>query len=512
MSDTSANNKRIAKNTGMLYIRMLVTMAISLYSSRVFLNALGVVDYGLYNAVGGFVAVFATITSSLSGAISRFLTYALGENNLDKLKHTFSTSIVIQILLSMVVIIIAETIGLWFLENKMVIPEDRFVATFWVFQLAVFSFILGLIIVPYNASIIAHEKMGAFAYISIYEAICKLIICFLIYYSPIDRLIYYSILFVTVSISTSIIYVFYCRRHFEECVFKLKVDRDLISKMFGFASWNFIGSAGWIIRQQGGTILFNLFGGPAVNAANGIASALSGAATSFVNNYTTAFNPQITKSYASKNYKQLNQLLFYGPKMSFFMMLIIGLPVMINAETILQIWLGRVPEYTVVLVRLIIIFSMIETISTALITAKLATGNIRNYQIIVGTIQLLSVPLAYVCLKLEAPIESVYISYIITSIGCLMARLVILRGDIHNFSPRNFLFNVVLNCWFVATVSSVAPLLLYANMEDGWLRFFSTCFVSVITTVLSIWFFGCNTNERFIIISKIRQLTAKYTR
>lgn len=509
MLNTNSNNKRIAKNTGMLYIRMLVTMAISLYSSRVFLNALGVVDYGLYNAVGGFVAVFATVTGSLSAAISRFLTYSLGENNIENLKDTFSTSIVIQIMLSIIIIVIAETIGLWFFANKMVIPGDRYFAAFWVYQLAVFSFILGLILIPFNASIIAHERMGAFAYISIYEALCKLLICFLIYYSPIDRLIFYSILFVIVSFSTSCIYVLYCRKHFEECSFRLKFDKKLISKMFGFASWNFIGSAGWIFRQQGGNILFNLFGGPAVNAANGIASALSGAAISFVTNFTTAYNPQITKSYASKDYKQLNQLLFYGPKMSFFMMLFIGLPIMINAEFILHLWLGTVPEYSVVLVRLIIIFSMSETLSTALVTAKLATGNIRNYQIIVGTIQLLSVPLAYVCLKLGAPIESVYISYILTSIGCLIARLIVLRGDIANFSSRIFFIKVVLNCWFVAILSCVAPFLCYIHMSDDWLRFFITCSVSVIATIFSVWFVGCDKNERKFLLYEIKQVSAK---
>ena len=502
MPEISSNNKRIAKNTLVLYFRMIIAMVVGLFTSRILLQALGVVDYGIYNVVGGFVALFTVVSGSFTSAISRFITFELGKGDMVQLNRVFSTSIIVQAGLGIIVIIIAETLGLWFLYEKMVIPPERLNAAFWVFQLSVLSFIIGLLSIPYTASIVSHERMSAFAYISIYEVVCKLIICYAIMHSPIDRLIFYAILLFCVSLSVRIIYTWYCKKHFEECVFHFAIDKGLLKRMFGFAGWNFIGSAGWVLRGEGGTILFNLFGGPAANAANGIASALSGAVTGFVTNFTAAFNPQITKDYAAKKYDELNRLIFYGSKISFFMMLFIGLPVMLNTHFILSLWLGTVPEHSTELVRLIILFSLSETLSTSLITAKLATGNIRNYQLIVGGIQLLSLPLAYLVLTLGAPVESIYVSYFVVSVGCLAARMVLLRGDIPMLSVRKYTVNVVLNAWMVAGIASIVPICISLQMEEGWARLIATGVASVISCGMTIYYIGFDKTEQ----QKIKQL------
>jgi len=495
----------------MLYVRMLITMVVGLFTSRILLQALGVIDYGLYNVIGGFVAMFTMISGSLSGAISRFITFELGTGDINKLKRIFATSILVQIGLGLIVILVAETIGLWFLYHKMVIPADRLFAAFWVFQLSVISFVINLLSIPYISCITSHEKMSAFAYISIYEVTCKLLICFAVLHSPIDRLIFYAILLFLVNVSLRIIYTWYCKRHFDECHTKLQFNKKLFKEMFGFAGWNFIGSAGWSLRTEGGTILFNLFGGPAANAANGIAGALCNAVTGFVGNFTTAFRPQITKTYAAKKFTELNMMLLYCSKISFYMMFILGLPVMLNTQFILHLWLGNVPEHSAVLVQLIIILSLSDTISNPLITAKLATGNIRNYQLVVGGIQLLAVPLAYVVLKLGAPVEFIYVSYLVTSVGCLVTRILMLRGDIPLLSIRKFTKDVVINVWIVAALSSVIPYLIYTQFEEGWIRLIVTSTVSVISCATVMFFIGLNNMERkkvsAIVLSYLKRKT-----
>lgn len=487
---------------------MVITMAAGLFTSRILLQALGIVDYGIYNVVGGFVAMFSMISGSLTSAISRFITFELGKGDIEKLKRVFSTSIIVQVGLSLLVLLVAETLGLWFLYEKMVIPDERLDAAFWVFQFSVLSFIINLLSTPYNSCIISHERMDAFAYISIYEVICKLIICYAVVHSPIDRLVFYAILLFCVGISVRFVYTWYCKKHFEECTCHFTFDKELLKTMFGFAGWNFIGSAGWVLRAEGGTVLFNLFGGPAANAANGIACALSGAVTGFVANFTTAFNPQITKDYAAKRYMELNRLLIYGSKISFFMMFFMGLPVMLNTHFILHLWLGEVPEHSTELVRLIILFSMSETISTSLITAKLATGNIRNYQLTVGGVQLLSLPLAYIVLKLGAPIESIYISYFIVSVGCLITRMLSLRGDIPLLSVRKYIIDVVLNVWLVAGISSVIPYLIYRQFEEGWSCLIVTGIASILSCAAIMFYVGLKKAERqkllIVVMSKIR--------
>lgn len=501
MSEISENNKRIAKNTLLLYARMLVLMLVGLYTSRITLNALGVDNFGIYNVVGGVVGLFSLLSGSLSAAISRFITFELGRDNVEKLKTVFSSAVTIQVILSLIIVLLAETIGLWFLNNKLVIPADRMAAAHWVYQLSILTFVIGLISVPYNAAIIAHERMSAFAYMSVVDVFGKLLIAFSMYYSLYDRLIHYAILLTALSLLNRLIYGFYCKKHFAECTYQFSFDRSLLKQMFGFAGWNFIGASSAVLRDQGGNIILNMFCGPAVNAARGIAIQVSTAIQGFVSNFMTALNPQITKSYASGNHDYMMSLIYKGARFSYYILLLLSLPVIINARYILTLWLGIVPDHTVSFVQLVLVFAMSESLANPLITAMLATGNIRNYQLVVGVLQLLNLPLAYLFLRLGYPPESVFFVAIFVSVCCEMARLYMLRGMIH-LSIRSFLRNVYFNVIVVSIIAAIVPVLLSMVLTDDIVGFLISCICCGVCTAISILYVGFTRNERKMIVSK----------
>ena len=507
-TETSNNNKRIAKNTLLLYFRMLLTLVVSLYTSRVVLGALGVEDYGIYNVVGGVVAMFSMLSGSLSAAISRFITFELGTGNREKLARVFSSSVTIQLGLCVIVLVLAETVGLWFLNNKMVIPENRMYAANWVYQLSLLTFVIGLISIPYNAAIIAHERMSAFAYISIFEAISKLIVAYCIVISPIDRLILYAIMLNSIAIVIMMIYGAYCKKRFEECSYHFIYDHDLLKQMFGFAGWNFIGASSALLRDQGGNIVINLFCGPAVNAARGIAFQVNNAINSFVTNFMTALNPQITKSYASGDHQYMMTLLFQGARLSYYILLLLSLPVIVNTHYILNLWLGQVPEHTVLFVQLVLIFGMCESISSPLITAMLATGKIRNYQLVVGGCQMMNLPVSYILLRLGAIPETVLIVAIAISQLCLATRLYMLRGLI-GLKARDFIKKVYINVIVVTILSAVIPFLLANTFDDDIWSFIMLSIVSLITTLLVEFYVGCTTKERQFVLSKVKTIIRK---
>lgn len=505
MDSHTENTKRIAKNTLMLYGRMLFSMVISLYTSRVVLNTLGVEDYGIQNVVGGFVTMFSLISSSLSGSVSRFLTFELGKGDLEKLKRVFATSLIIHIGLAIIVFIAAETVGLWFVNNKMVIPTNRLYAANWVFQASIASFCFNLLSTPYNASIISHERMSAFAYIGILDACLKLAIVLFIAHSSwqFDRLIVYSLLLVVVSISLQCIYLIYCRRRFEECRrIRLAWDKDYIKEMGAFAGWNFIGSTAALLKVQGVNILLNQFYGPIVNAARGIASTVNGAVGGFAGNFMTALNPQITKSFAANDLKYSFSLAERGSRFSFYIMFLFALPLCLETDFILTLWLKQYPEHTVNFARLTLILSLSDIISNTLITLLAATGKIRNYQLIVGGVHMLNFPLSYLALKLGFSPESTYIIAIIISVCCMVLRLLLLHKQT-GFSIRSFFLKVYLNVIIVAFLSIIIPIIIHCIMNEGYLRFFATCCACVICSSAVILFIGCDHSERTFILSKM---------
>lgn len=487
---------------------MIFMMIVSLYTSRVILNALGVEDFGIYNVVGGVVAMFSVISGSLTAAISRFITYELGNGDGTKLNRIFSASVTIQLILSLIIAILIETIGLWFLNEKMSIPIERLTAANWVLHFSVLTFVINLISVPYNSIIIAHERMSAFAYISILEAICKLVIVFLILVSPIDRLIFYAILMCVVAVVIRLTYSYYCKKHFVECTYHFCYDKEILKNMFGFAGWNFIGASSSVLRDQGGNIILNLFYGPSVNAARGIANQVNSAITGFVVNFMTALNPQITKSYATGDRDYMMILIFQGARLSFYMLLLLSLPILVNTHYILVLWLKLVPAHAVLFVQLILIFAISESISNPLVTAMLATGKIRNYQIVVGGLQMMNLPISYICLRLGGIPESVLIVAIVISQFCLAARLYMLRKMI-GLSLRKFLKKVYLNVIMVAFVSAIIPVIISHFCQENFSSFLFICLVALSTTIFTEMMIGCNKYERKFVYEKCSQLRKK---
>ena len=492
----------------MLYGRMLFSMVVSLYTSRVVLNTLGVVDYGIYGVVGGFVTMFSLISSSLSSAVSRFLTFELGKGDKDRLGKAFSTSLLIHLVLAVIIVVIAETIGLWFVNNKMTIPTDRLYAANWVFQASVLSFVFGLFSVSYNATIVSHERMSAFAYIGILDTTLRLFVVLFVAYSSwkFDRLVVYALLLVVVSIFLQCIYIYYCRKHFEECRLKVNFDKGFWKEISSFAGWHFIGCSSQLLRDQGVNVLLNLFIGPVINAARGIATSVNTVVTSFIGSFTSALNPQITKSYASGDYDYMFFLVEKGARFCYYILMVLAFPIILETEYILSIWLQHFPEHTVNFVRMVLVMSLFDVLSFTLITVQLATGKIRNYQLIVGGMLLLNFPLSYVFLKLDFPPESVYVIAIIISVLCLFMRMILLSRMV-NLSIKQFTTNVLFNVFKVSIAAFSIPMLIHLIMDYGLARFAVVCFMSVLCSVFSILYVGCGTEERKSIIVKLLEST-----
>jgi O-antigen/teichoic acid export membrane protein len=495
----SANNKRIAKNTLFLYFRTIVIMLITLYTSRIILNVLGVQDYGIYNVVGGVVAMFGVISGALSSSISRFITFELGKGNTDRINKIFSSSINIQFGIALFVIAIGELVGLWFLNYKMNIPPDRLEAANWVLQCSLLAFCIKLVSVPYNACIIAHEKMKAFAYVSILEALLKLGVCFLISISTIDKLVSYSTLLVGVAICIRSTYTIYCHRHFEESHYHFVFDKTILKEMTGFAGWNFFTNGAYIFNTQGVNILINLFFGVTINAARGIATQVDHAVMQLVNSFTTALNPQITKNYAAGNINAMFTLVCRGAKFSFFLLFVFALPVLMETEYILTIWLKIVPPHAVNFVRLAIVASMIHIIGKTGYTAVMATGQIKWYVIWITTVGFLVFPLTWLAFELGAPSESTYIVFIVVYIAVEITRLWIMKGQLH-FPVSVFIKEVIVKIILVTLLSMIFPIIFIHCIETSLLRTIISIIICLISATTSIYLFGLTASERLQIV------------
>lgn len=500
--------RRIAKNTMMLYVRMFVLMLVGLYTSRVVLNALGETDYGVYSVVGGVVAMFSMISGALNSAVSRFITFELGKNNPERLNRVYCTSVNIQLILALIVVLLAEPIGLWFIENKMTIDPARIPAATWVLHFSLLSFVINLMSVPQMASITAHEKMSAYAYIGILDGLLRLGVAFMIVSAPFDRLVYYAMLMAAVVLIVRLAYGIYCRIHFPECRYRFVFDRPLVKEMFAFAGWNFIGVTSGVLRDHGGNILVNLFAGPVVNAARGVAVQLNGAVQSFVTNFMTAVNPQITKSYAAGDYKYVFALIGKSSRMSFYLLSLMAIPIIFNADLLLQIWLKEVPEHTTLFVQLFLMFALSESLSLPLITAMLATGRIRNYQLVVGGIQLLNLPVSYIFLKMGAIPEITVVVAIALSHVCLFARL-IMFSRASGFSVPGFVREVYVNAMKVAVSAAAIPLVMTFVLPEGLWWSVLHLGVSLLWTAGVIFFVGCGKDDRAFLLEFIGRRARK---
>lgn len=501
-----ASSKRITRNTMFLYIRMLLTMGVSLYTSRVVLNALGEVDFGIFNVVGGVVTMLAFLNGVMSSGTSRFLTYELGCGHTGQLSKVFSAALLIHIGIAGLVFLLAETIGLWFVMTRMTISPERLDAAFWVYQFAVLSCVVQLTQTPYSASIIAHERMNIYAYISILEVALKLGVAGLLVYSTTaDKLVFYAAAVFAVFLIVALIYRFYCMRRYTECRFRFVRDNSLYKTLLHFSGWDTIGVLCVVSQGQGINILLNLFFGPVVNAARGIAFQVEGAFNAFVGNFMLAVQPQIVKLFATGELQGMVRLVNAGSKYAFYLIWLLALPVFLKTEYILSLWLKEVPEYTVVFLRLILVNSLIRSVARTVVIAVHATGNIKALNLWGGTIGLLPLPLSYIFLKSGYAPEVAFIVVIICSVACNIAELMVLRKQV-GFSVYRYLLQVYLICCCVVVCSAVFPVMVrpyFANHIFSLLAFGGLCMFSV---ALTVYLIGINRPER----KKVNYFIVKY--
>lgn len=502
-NSVSNNNKRIAKNTLLLYIRMFFIMAVSLFTSRVILKNLGVENFGIYNVVGGVVAMMGILNSAMSTSTTRYLTFELGKGDKERLKQVFSMCFTIYLLLSLAFLFLAETVGLWFLNTQLTIPENRLEAANWVYQFSVISCINTLLSNPYNAVLIAHEKMSVYAYISIAEVVLKLAVVYMLLIINYDRLVVYGALILIMSLLVTMMYRVYCIRHYKESIYRFYWEKPLFKQLLSYSWWNLFGAAAGIVKGQGLNVLLSMFFNPSVNAARGIAYQINTSITNFFTNFYTAVRPQITKYYAQNDLENMFKLVFRSSKFSFFLIFILSLPIIIETPYIVNLWLGQLPEYVVPFTRLIVIISSIDSMATPLMTACHATGKIKLYQSVIGILIICNVPISYCLLRFLScgPITVFIVSLIISTLA-LLIRIRIVKYLINNFPVWDYLKSVVLLSLLIAILSAVIPTILHLCLPAS---FFSCCVVvasSFVSTVFFAYYTGFSYDEK----QKIKQI------
>ena len=505
MPDNISNNKRIVKNTLFLYGRMIILMLISLYTSRVILKTLGVDDFGIYNLVGGVVAMFQFLNGTLADATQRYITVEIGREDQGDVNKIFSTSLLLHVLLGLLIIVIAEPVGLWLIFNKLLIPPDRLNAAIWVFHFSVVSLFILIISVPYNALIIAHERMKAFAMISIVETIGKLLIVYALLIGKMDRLILYGFLMSLMQLFVRCLYTHYCRRNFVESKFILCWDKRLIMELSSFASWTIIGNTAYICVTQGISVLFGMFFLPAVNAARGIAVQVQNALSTFVKNFQTAVNPQITKNYASGNISEMHLLIFRSSRFSFFLVLIPLVPIFLEIDIILKVWLKIVPQYTSEFVRLIILVTWMNSLANPLAVAIKATARIREYELFSASIKLFVIPISYwLLLQGYSPII-VFVVYLFIEMIAYISNLLITCKFVR-VSFHVYFNDVILRVAMVSLASFILPTSIWLFLDSSWQRFLIIIVVSLFCSMYSIYLIGLSEHEKKYVYNLIKKI------
>ena len=491
--------KRIAKNTLMLYFRQILIMIVSLYTVRVVLNTLGAEDYGIYNVVAGVVVLFSFVNNAMATSTQRFLNFNLGKEDTEKTQQTYSSSLLIHIGIALIFLILAETVGLWFVNSKLNIPQGRHSAAMWCYQFSIITTVFNILRVPYNAVIIAYEKMSFFAWVSIVEAVLKLLVVYLLIISPLDKLVAYVILLTLVSIIILFCYKIYCNKKFATAHYKKVTDYSLVKEILGFSGWSLFGATANVANNQGTNIVLNMFTNVTVNAAMGIANQVNNAVYSFVSNFQTAFKPQLVKSYAVGEKEEFNNLIIRSAKFSFYLLWIIVLPLTLNLDFVLQIWLKNVPAFSIGFVKLILIYSLFESINGPLWLAVQATGKIKKYQIIVSCLIFSNLPLSIIAFSLGANPYWVLLIRIILECFITMFRLLYLNKT-QKFSVSSYVKNVMIPVLIVMIVSFIITSLL-SSCFSGLVFFFISCAISVIVNMLLVCLVGINKNERKMIVN-----------
>jgi O-antigen/teichoic acid export membrane protein len=487
---------------------MILTMLVSLYTSRVILNTLGVEDYGIYNVVGGVVSMFAFFNSAMSSATQRFLSYEIGKGDFEQLRKTFNATQIIHIGIAVLIFILAETVGLWFVKTYLVIPAERLEAAIWVYHFSVLSFMVSIIQVPYNATIIAHERMNVYAYVSIIEVTLKLLIVFMLTWITFDKLKLYGILYFCVVFIIAVIYRIYTRRNFQESRFEVVKDKKLYKTLISYSGWNLFGNIAGVAKGQGVNILLNIFFGPVVNAARGIAMQIQSAVNSFVSNFQMAVNPQIIKSYAADEKEYMTSLVIRSSKFSFYLLLLLSLPIIIEIDQILKLWLKTVPDYSSIFTILVLVIILIDCVSGPLMTAIQATGKIKVYQSVVGSLLILILPISYVLLKQGYSPEITFYVNIVISIIALFFRLYLV-WKLLEFPVLRFLQEIVLKNIFIVLLSLSLPLFIRYFMEENLIRLIVIVFVTLIWNVTIIFALGLHKSEKAIVIRSINKIVKR---
>lgn len=503
------SNKRIVKNTAFLYMRMLLLLFINLYTARIFLNALGESDYGLYNVVGGIIVFFSVINGVLAAGTSRFLTYDLGKGNFVELKKTFSASFTMHAITALLVLLLSETVGLWFLNTQLVIPPDRIVAANWIYQFSVATAMLTLTQVPYSASIISHERMNVYAWAGVAEGVFKLAIAYsLIYINYTDRLIAYGFLLFAWSAILQLFYRFYCVKNFPETKLTIVKEKSVYKRMLSFSLWDLGGSLGTVANSQGMNFILNIFFGLIVNTARGLAVQVESALQQFSNNFMTAVKPQIVKSYAQNDYKRFFELIFESSKYSYFLMLVVALPVLLEAEYILRLWLVNVPQYTVVFLRWTLAASVFRSMARPVIDGCHATGNIKFLNLYTCSVVILTLPLSWIAFKIGYPPVATFIIYGLLLCLNNFVELFVLKKEV-DYSIGNYLKDVMLRCLILTIFISIIPITIVITYEPTFLRLCLVVLASIISVGLSVFYFVLSSKQRVNVVASIKSRIIK---
>ena len=502
------DNTRLAKNTILLYFRMALMMCINLYTSRIVLHTLGVEDYGIYNVVGGVVVMLSFVNDSMTASTQRFLSFELGSGKKQRLREVFATSINIHLVISLIIVLIGETVGLWFLHEKMVIPPERMYAAEWCYHLSIFTAVLNVLSYPYISAIIAHEKMSSFAYIAILDAVLKLLLVYLLLVFDYDRLIFYAILYAAEKLLIRLIYNIYCVRNFDECKYRWFFRKDLFRDMASFAGWKMWGELAMVLYIQGLDLLLNVFFGPIVNAARAAAHYAQGAVGNFASNFQMAINPQIMKTYASGQLKKMHQLIYTGTRVTFCMLLTVCLPLLVETPAVLGLWLKEVPEGSVTFLRLMLVILMIRQSTNILVTAIAATGKIRKYEVTISILMLTILPISYVVLKLGGAPWSVFVVYLSVVVISYFTILYIILPQI-KLSLKKYVRYAVMRCAIVLLLSLIVPSVVILLVDSGMLVSILNIILMVVSTIVISYYFGLEAKERSNVNYKVKTIIAK---
>lgn len=487
--------KRIAKNAVLLYIRMVVTLIITLFTSRIVLKSLGFDDFGLYNVIGGVVTLFAFLRSSMSSSTQRFLAYEMGSSTADNLRHVFCVCLTTHILLALVLFALAETIGLWFLNTHINIPVGREEAANWIYQFAVLSLCMNMVSLPYDADIVSNERMGYFALLSILDAVLKLAIAYIVLYTKGDNLILYGALMMGISALNLFLNWIYCRMKFAETRFSFFWNKAMFLRIFSFSGWTIYGQLAVVGSNQGTNILVNIFHSVAANAAMGVGHQVNSALTGLVSNFQTAFKPQITKSYASGDYEYLTSLTNYASKISFFLLFLVSLPIILNIEWVLQLWLERVPAHAGELCIVFIIASLCNAVSAPLWMNIFATGRVRNYQLGLSAAYVAELIAVYVLFRMGYPLVVGVSMKAVLNFVVVFVRLYYTHITQPQFSLVGYSRQVLLPV-FCAAILTIAVSLPVANMTNNDLIRLSLTPIIVIVSIALAYFVGLNKREK----------------